>query len=125
MHNAVKTFEGIFIERDPDGIDNHAPGAKLDAGKHRPSLLLDGFSKALESVAEVATYGANKYSDGGWQHVDSGIARYRDAGDRHRLKRGHELLDKESGLLHLAHEAWNRLAELELYMRENEIGQTT
>lgn len=108
----------LQIERDPAGLPPHAPGAKLDGEKVMAELTLDGFSRALLAVAEVSTYGAKKYSPGGWQHVEDGQTRYRRAGDRHRLARGHEQLDPESRLLHLAHEAWNRLAELELMLRE-------
>ena len=106
-----------MIERDPSGLPASAPGAKLDAGKPRADLVLDGFSLALTEVAKVSAYGAAKYSEGGWQHVDNGERRYRAAGDRHRLQRALSALDAESGLLHAAHEAWNRLAELELYLR--------
>ena len=54
-------------ERDPAGIPPHAPGAKLDGEKVMAELTLDGFSRALLAVAEVSTYGARKYSPGGWQ----------------------------------------------------------
>lgn len=107
----------LDVERDPAGLPPHAPGAKLDGGKVMAELILDGFSRALLAVAEVSTYGARKYSPGGWQHVEDGQTRYRRAGDRHRLFRGHDTYDRDSGLLHLAHEAWNRLAELELMLR--------
>lgn len=49
-------------ERDPNGIDPHKPGAKLDAGKERVGLMLSGFARALLRVAAVTTYGANKYT---------------------------------------------------------------
>lgn len=111
----------LSVERDPAGLPPHAPGAKLDGEKVMAELTLDGFSRALLAVAEVSTYGAKKYSPGGWQHVDDGQTRYRRAGDRHRLARGHEPYDLESGLLHLAHEAWNRLAELELMLRADAV----
>lgn len=104
------------MECDPYGLDPSDPGAKLDYGKIRADLMLDGFSRALLAVAQVSTYGAAKYSPGGWRFVPKGEQRYRAAADRHRLARGYELRDPESGLLHLAHEAWNRLAELELYL---------
>lgn len=107
----------MVVEREPNGLPPHAPGAKLDGEKVMADLTLDGFSRALLAVAQVSTYGAKKYSPGGWQHVEDGQTRYRRAGDRHRLARGHEELDPESGLLHLAHEVWNRLAELELALR--------
>lgn len=105
-------------EADPNGLDPHAPGAKLDAGKVRPDLILDGFSLALWAVAEVGTYGAKKYTENGWASVDRGEIRYRAAAGRHRLKRGRESHDPDTQLLHLAHEAWNVLAELELHLRK-------
>lgn len=110
-----------MTEQDPHGIDQHAPGAKLDQGKTLAGVLGD-FSLALTAVAEVGTFGARKYSRGGWQSVPDGVTRYHDAKWRHLLKRRHEAVDPDSGLLHLTHEAWNVLAELELYLRENKNG---
>jgi len=107
-------------EKTPDGIDQHAPGAKLDAGKLRPALVLDGFANALLAVVKVGTDGAAKYTDNGWREVTNGFQRYSDAEGRHRLYRAAgETHDKLSGSLHLAHEAWNALAKLELYLMEN------
>lgn len=106
------------IERDPHGTNPHTPGAKLDAGKVQVALIFDQMPRALRAVAEVATFGAAKYTPGGWLQVPDGIARYRNAGDRHRLARAAEPTDPDSKLLHLAHEAWNRLAELELYLQQ-------
>ena len=108
-------------DRDPNGLDPHAPGAKLDAGKVRPELIFRGFARALYAVAEVATFGANKYTDDGWEKVPDGEKRYRNAGYRHMLARhAGQLYDDQSGLLHAAHEAWNKLAELELMLRTQE-----
>ncbi len=106
------------VDSDPHGIDQHAPGAKLDAEKPRVGLVMDGFALALLEVAKVGTYGARKYSDNGWMSVKDGQARYRDAKLRHALQASYEERDAESGLLHKAQECWNCLAELELYMRE-------
>lgn len=107
-------------ETDPTGRKPGDPGAKLDKGKPRISLVINGFPRALWAVAEVATYGASKYSDGGWQSVPNGQERYFDAGLRHMLKKAMgEERDLDSGLLHLQQKAWNALAELELYLREN------
>lgn len=92
-------------------------GRKYDGDKPMVALVLDGFSRALYEVAKVATFGAQKYAPDNWVNVPNGIKRYRSAGDRHRLQRSSEALDPESGLSHLAHEAWNRLAELELVLR--------
>ncbi len=104
-------------EVDRDGLDQHAAGAKLDGDKPDADLLLM-FGKALLSVAEVATFGARKYSRGGWQHVADGYTRYRSAQLRHLLKGGYEDCDSDSGLLHDAHDAWNALAKLELRLRK-------
>lgn len=104
-------------EQTPDGIDQHAPGAKLDAGKTLSGVLYD-FRHALNAIAEVGTFGANKYSRGGWQHVVDGVTRYTDAKWRHLLDEG---VDDDSGLSHAAHEAWNTLAALELRLRSEWI----
>jgi hypothetical protein len=106
-------------EVDPSGISAHEAGAKLDAGKVRPSLILGAMPLAILAVAEVGTYGATKYSDGGWQHVPRGIERYTDAMYRHLLKEASgEDEDSDTEMLHAAHTAWNALARLELIIRE-------
>lgn len=91
------------------------PGVKLDQGKNRIGLMVNGFAAALWQVGEVATFGANKYTPGGWRTVENGAERYKDAAYRHLLavELG-EAVDAESGLPHLAHAAWNILAMLEL-----------
>jgi len=106
------------METDPHGTDPHAPGAKLDNGKAIAAVLLD-FSRALEKVAEVGTYGAKKYTRLGWSSVPDGQLRYRDAMVRHLLKSGHEELDQEMGVDHLAAVIWNACAVLELKLRES------
>lgn len=109
------------MEVDPNGIDIHSPGAKVDYGKVYADSILAGFPRALWGIAEVGTFGANKYSMGGWQSVEDGERRYREAAGRHRLKRQMgELVDKDSGLPHEYHEAWNVLAALELKLRAEE-----
>lgn len=116
--NRAAVQHQVGQERDPHGLASDEPGAKLDAGKLRVDLVLDGFSLALTEVTKVATHGANKYSEGGWQHVEQGEQCYRAAAGRHRLKRVRETHDPDSHILHLAHEAWNVLAELELVLRK-------
>jgi hypothetical protein len=108
-------------EKDPNGMAPSEPGAKLDDGKPKAAQILRMFSRALWEVARVGTFGAAKYSMGGWQFVEDGINRYADAEMRHWLKRGMgREIDGDSRLLHLSQEAWNKLAELELYLREME-----
>jgi hypothetical protein len=108
-------------EQDPHGFDAHSPGAKLDAGKNRVGLVLSGFAHALEHVARVGTFGAQKYTDHGWRSVPNGHARYTDAMLRHLLKEFQgETHDPDSTLLHAAHGAWNALARLELLLQETD-----
>ncbi|HSV28581.1 MAG TPA: dATP/dGTP diphosphohydrolase domain-containing protein, partial [Candidatus Omnitrophota bacterium] len=112
--NAEKASQG---EADPTGKAASEPGAKLDAGKPDADLLLD-FGRALIEVAKVCTYGAKKYSRGGWQHVTDGPCRYTSAMIRHLTTGRMEAVDRESGLLHDAQVAWNALARLELRLRQ-------
>jgi hypothetical protein len=108
-------------ERDPYGRDPHTGGAKLDAGKIKPRLVLGSFARALREVSKVGTIGAAKYTDDGWVKVPDGFDRYTDAMLRHWLdEQSGEEKDKDTGLLHMAHMAWNVLARLELYLREGE-----
>ena len=90
-------------------------GVKHDQGKPMTGLMLQDFARALETVATVTTFGAQKYSPSGWLAVPEAGRRYTDALCRHLLAdlRG-EATDGESGLPHLAHAAWNALALLEL-----------
>src|SRR5690554_7933557 len=104
------------IEHDPGGLKPSDPGAKLDAGKTMAGVLAD-FPRALKSVAEVGTFGAKKYSRGGWQSVPRGVERYTDAMWRHLLEDGISEFDVDSGLRHAAQVAWNALARLELMLR--------
>jgi hypothetical protein len=107
-------------ETDPNGIDQHAPGAKLDNGKLMAGILQQ-YSMALTAVLEVATFGAGKYSRGGWQYVDNGVERYTDAMFRHLLAEPVEPVDSDSGLAHDAHVAWNALSRLEMRLRQEAL----
>jgi Domain of unknown function (DUF5664) len=108
-------------ETDPNGLAANTPGAKLDAGKVRPGLVLGGFARALLAVSRIGTYGAVKYTDNGWMEVPNGVERYDDAKLRHWLfeKSGIEC-DPDTAELHAAHEAWNSLARLDLLIRQRE-----
>ena len=101
--------------------DLHVPGAKDDKTKPMAGVLLD-FSRALQIVVDVGTYGAKKYTRRGWEHVEDAETRYLDAMMRHLLAMDVDPdgLDKETGLPHLAHVAWNALAVLELQARRKE-----
>ena len=104
-----------MTELDPSGIDQHTPGAKLDAGKVLPWLMISGFSRALAAVSDVTTKGATKYTPNGWKTVPDGEARYMEAFARHMLAFGRgEEYDADTGCLHKSQMIWNLLASLEL-----------
>lgn len=112
-------------EVDPLGLKLNVPGAKADAGKVRMSLMTRGFARALYEVAKIATFGAEKYTPDGWMHVPDGYNRYADAQQRHQNAhdRGEiygvdEVNGRKVELMHLAQEAWNSLAKLELFLLE-------
>jgi hypothetical protein len=108
-------------DHDPTGRNQHEPGAKLDALKPRPALVLGGFSRALTAVTHVGTYGAIKYTPSGWRTVPDGVERYSEAMLRHWLDESQGIeCDGESNMLHAAHLAWNALARLELMLIEME-----
>jgi len=114
----------MTIEKDPHGKDPHELGAKLDHGKLLGGLIGD-FGLALEEVCRVATYGAQKYTRGGWAHVPDGPARYYDAFWRHLFKTSTEKIDPPSGMSHKAMMIWNLLASLELELRGQPPKQQT
>lgn len=87
---------------------------KFDYGKPILGTVLSDFGDALEAVGEVGTYGARKYSVGGWLTVSNGYTRYWNALFRHLFASLREEFDSESNLPHLAHAAWNALAILQL-----------
>lgn len=112
-----------LAEADPHGKDAHAPGAKLDAGKPLPWLMMSGFSRALAEVAKVTTVGAQKYTKNGWASVPEGEERYMEAFGRHLLKLGGgEAIDHDTKCLHKAQMIWNLMASLELELRASEEG---
>lgn len=80
---------------------------KYDKGKLRYDLIPP---EMLEGIAEVLTYGANKYGDNNWQELEDFNNRYYAALERHlQAWRKGEDFDEESSLHHLAHAATNAL----------------
>lgn len=110
-----------------DDVSKVGLGAvKYDANK--PCVyrgLVSYFPRAGMAVAEISTFGANKYAWNGWEKVDDGINRYSDAMMRHLLQEAQgEEFDQDSDLRHAAHAAWGALARLELILRDKEIEKT-
>lgn len=76
-------------------------GMKHDQDKPRYDLIPP---EAMNELAKVLTYGAEKYSPDNWMKVDDGIPRYYAAMQRHvEAWRSGEHTDPESGLTHLSH----------------------
>lgn len=122
MHAEMDCVAAIeSTDRHLSSDDLHVPGAKDDKAKPMAGVLLD-FSRALQTVVDVGTYGAKKYKRQAWCVVPEGSQRYTDAMMRHLLAMDVDPdgLDKETGLPHLAHVAWNALAVLELQARRKE-----
>lgn len=108
-------------ETDPTGRAQNTPGAKVDAGKNRLGLVLGAFSRSLQAVGQVGTFGAQKYTDNGWISVPDGERRYLDAMLRHTFdEAAGQARDPQTELLHAAHTAWNALARLDLILRRLE-----
>jgi len=98
----------MIEETDPLGVAQHDPGAKLDSGKIRYSLIPP---EPLKWLATLYTRGAMKYSPQGWRSVADGEERYLDALMRHlEAYRQGEWLDKDSGVPHVIGVAWNAFA---------------
>lgn len=90
----------IFMKLDTDTQEKPL-GLKTDTGKPRWSLVP---YDALLEIVKVLTFGATKYADNNWQHVDNHEDRYFSAMLRHLTawKNG-QRTDDETGLSHLAH----------------------
>lgn len=101
---------------------------KADGGKQRLSLFEQGFPHAIAAVQATMDYGAEKYEAHSWRNVS--MQRYNDAARRHRNARDQVFArtgsfsaaqlstDGESALLHLAHEAFCIMAQLETALIE-------
>lgn len=111
--------KGFESERDPNGKLPNEPGAKLDEGKSALwQGLLDYFPLACKAIADVSSRGAVKYAWKGWESVPNGITRYRNAQARHIVDESIDGKYDPDGFRHLAQNAWNALAALELTLRE-------
>ena len=80
-------------------------GSKFDYGKTMWNLL---DYVAIEDVAKVLTFGANKYSADNWKKVPDAQERYFAAAMRHLTQwRNGEAVDSETNISHLAHAMCN------------------
>ena len=109
-----------FLWYVPEGVEKVTKEMKFDGGKILAGIPFQDFPLALQAVAEVGTFGAYKYERSSWKTVPNAMTRYTDAKFRHILEGEITDRDAESGLLHKAHEAWNALATLQLYIEEKQ-----
>ena len=88
-------------------------GVKYDSKKPDYSLIPP---HALDDVAKVLTYGAQKYDRHNWKQLENLDTRYFAAAQRHlwAIQRG-ENLDEETGLHHAAHAICCMMFMLEFY----------
>ncbi len=100
-------------------------GKKFDTGKSPVRKgVLEYFPRAILEVGNLSGFGAEKYDWGNWEFVEDAINRYGDAEIRHICEAAISgETDKESGLLHATHAAWNALAVLEMKLREKEAAK--
>lgn len=96
-------------------------------GKVRMELFDEGFPNAILEVAKVMTW-ANEckgYKDHDWKQLPDADTAFSAAASRHKVKgfiqkvlgiSALDRTDEESHIVHLAHQAFNVLAELELVL---------
>lgn len=91
-------------------------GAKFDQGKAMYDLILPEFE---EAIAEILTFGADKYGPHSWRTVPDAKERYYAALIRHvNAHRKGERYDPETGKLHLAHASCNMYFLTQLALEE-------
>jgi len=100
-------------------------GVKHNQGKLPINTMITvQFPKAIKAIAQTTLFGHEKYKevDKDWlnfKRVEGGSQTYADASQRHGFDK--HTLDSESGLPHIFHKAWNALAELEIWIEENNL----
>ena len=102
------------------------PGKKYDQNK-APVVrgFMHYFPRAIKAVADVSKYGLEKYKlkyeEKNFLNVEDAFGRYLDANGRHLLDMAIDgTHDLESQRLHLAHQAWNAMSALEVFLIEQD-----
>jgi hypothetical protein len=113
-----------YTEAPRPGEDQKKGSAKLDANKcPLEQGVFAYFPRALLAVGWVSEYGSRKYAWGGQGSVPEAVTRYGNAKARHALKPFIEgpYDDGDSGLAHLAQDAWCALAKLDRAIKDGEL----
>lgn len=85
------------------------------------------FPRALKAIAEVSAWGTRKHNvpidDLSYLDLPRAYEVYTDAVGRHLLAEGLEgpINEEDAGLYHAAQLAWNALARLEIFLRNQEL----
>lgn len=107
----------VAFKRPAAPANERGAGLKFDSGKPRMSLLPP---HALTEMANVMTFGAQKYAAHSWKNVENAQERYLDALLRHAVAYvAGERIDPESGKPTMAHIMCNAAFLIEL---ERETG---
>lgn len=96
-------------------------------GKVPVHMVIDGFPRALREIGKVLGWAAEakQYKLHDWKNLPDGDIEFPSAGYRHMLDNSEmksegiaaiDRVDHESHKLHLAHEIFNKMAELELVL---------
>ena len=94
-----------------------AEGRKFDSSKPKMYLLPP---KALVEVSKVLTFGAEKYDEENWRHLDNLQNRYTGGALRHLFAHmDGELNDPETDYSHLAHAICCLLFKLEIELEKD------
>lgn len=117
IYNNISHSKAINYEEQKEKL-----GEKHNKGKLPMSKLFTQFPDALQAIVLASCYGHHRYpTDLDWlnfKRVPGGSQTYKDACLRHSLCAEK---DEESGLPEIFHQAWNKLAELQLWLEENNI----
>lgn len=112
------------LAKQPLQFMSNVKGQKFNEDKLPMDIVLfRQFPKAIQAVAKCSLNGHNKYkeTDQDWlnfKRVEGGSQTYADAAFRHSFDKGSL---NDSGLPHIFHKLWNVMAEVELYIEENNI----
>ena len=123
----VDINEGMRQLEEMAGKVTPKAATKDDGGKPMVySLFLAYFPRAIREVARVSEYGMKKYhakpETQGFRAVPDAVRRYGDGLVRHLLD---EITDgpineKDGGVRHMAQQAWNAMARLEVALEKEE-----
>jgi hypothetical protein len=120
-------YKDTITPQEVDGIIARPILSERKVGKVPVHMVIDGFPRALREVGKVLGWAADakQYKLHDWKNLPDADIEFPSAGYRHMLDNSEmksegiaaiDRVDHESHKLHLAHEIFNKLAELELVL---------